>query len=208
MTQLRADAARNREKLLDSARELFNERGLDVTLNDIAHHAGVGVGTAYRRFADKYEVLDALYEQRIEQIEAVGREALALADPWRCLTTYLEKTLAIQGRDRALAQILSGARVRPEQHDRSRDRLAPINHAIADRAREAGVVRPGFQGTDIVFFQVGLNAIAGLSRARAPELARRYLWLWLDGIRTDGQRSDLPVPPLSLEDTHRIMGGR
>ena len=59
---LRKDAALNRERLLAAASELFAERGLNVTLNDIAHHAGVGVGTAYRRFANKEEVIDALFE--------------------------------------------------------------------------------------------------------------------------------------------------
>src|SRR3954465_14736068 len=62
---MRRDAAANRELLLAAAGELFAERGLAVTLNDIAHHAGVGVGTAYRRFANKEEVIDALFEQRL-----------------------------------------------------------------------------------------------------------------------------------------------
>ena len=62
---LRKDAAPNRERLLAAAGELFAEHGLAVTLNDIAHHAGVGVGTAYRRFANKEEVIDALFEQRL-----------------------------------------------------------------------------------------------------------------------------------------------
>ena len=66
---LRKDAAENRERLLAAASELFAERGLDVTLNDIAHRAGVGVGTAYRRFTNKEEVIDALFEQRLQQVE-------------------------------------------------------------------------------------------------------------------------------------------
>ncbi|MDQ1672553.1 MAG: hypothetical protein QOC98_1115, partial [Frankiaceae bacterium] len=74
---LRRDAARNRERLLTAASELFAERGLNVTLNDIAHRAGVGVGTAYRRFANKEEVIDALFEQRLQDVIAVAHEALA-----------------------------------------------------------------------------------------------------------------------------------
>ena len=71
---LRKDAARNRERLLTAASELFAERGLAVTLNDIAHRAGVGVGTAYRRFANKDEVIDALFEQRLQDVIAVAEE--------------------------------------------------------------------------------------------------------------------------------------
>src|ERR1700709_1136769 len=79
---LRKDAAENRERLLTAAAELFAERGLDVTLNDIAHHAGVGVGTAYRRFANKEEVIDALFEQRLQDVVAVAEEALSASDAW------------------------------------------------------------------------------------------------------------------------------
>ena len=64
---LRRDAERNRQRILEAARELFAERGLGVTLNDIAHHAGVGVGTVYRRFPDKAQLIDGLFEQRLEE---------------------------------------------------------------------------------------------------------------------------------------------
>src|SRR3954451_6009437 len=90
---LRKDAARNRERLLAAARELFATYGLDVTLNDIAHHAGVGVGTAYRRFANKEEVIGALYDESLEEVEALAQQALAESDAWRGLMLYLEWSL-------------------------------------------------------------------------------------------------------------------
>src|ERR1700712_4164792 len=82
---LRKDAAVNRERLLAAARELFAERGLNVTLNDIAHHAGVGVGTAYRRFANKEEVIDALFEEGLQDMAAAAQDALVDDDAWRGL---------------------------------------------------------------------------------------------------------------------------
>src|SRR5947209_17258288 len=93
---LRRDAARNRERLLAAASELFAERGLNVTLNDIAHHAGVGVGTAYRRFANKEEVIDALFEQRLESLAGVAHEALDDPDAWRGLVMFLERAMHMQ----------------------------------------------------------------------------------------------------------------
>src|ERR1700712_1247603 len=93
---LRRDAAENRDRLLTAARQLFAERGLGVTLNDIAHHAGVGVGTAYRRFANKEEVIDALFEQGLQQVAAVAREALDDPDAWHGLVSFLERTLDMQ----------------------------------------------------------------------------------------------------------------
>src|SRR3954452_15529226 len=103
---LRRDAARNRERLLDAARELFAEHGLTVTLNDIAHHAGVGVGTAYRRFSNKEEVIDALFEESIKDMVAVAEEALEESDAWLGLVHYLERSLSMRFGDRGLNQIL------------------------------------------------------------------------------------------------------
>src|SRR6478736_9197807 len=103
---LRKDAALNRERLLAAAAELFAEHGLDVTLNDIAHHAGVGVGTAYRRFANKEEVIDALFEEGLQDIAVVANEALANPDGWDGLVTFLERSLNLQFGDRGLNQIM------------------------------------------------------------------------------------------------------
>src|SRR5437763_16612288 len=79
---LRKDAERNRQRILDAAAELFTQRGLGVTLNDIAHHADVGVGTVYRRFPDKELLIDALFEDRVEEFVVLAEESLADPDPW------------------------------------------------------------------------------------------------------------------------------
>src|SRR4051812_1236031 len=104
---MRRDAAANRERLLAAAGELFAERGLNVTLNDIAHHAGVGVGTAYRRFANKEEVIDALFEQRLRDLAAVAEDALQDPDAWHALVSFLERSLDMQFGDRGLNQIMN-----------------------------------------------------------------------------------------------------
>src|ERR1700712_5819690 len=101
---LRRDAAENRERLLTAAAELFAERGLDVTLNDIAHHAGVGVATAYRRFANKEEVIDALFEDRLEAVAQVAQDALSNPDSWQGLVSFLEPALDMQFGDPGLHQ--------------------------------------------------------------------------------------------------------
>jgi AcrR family transcriptional regulator len=203
---LRKDAEENRQRLLAAARELFAERGLDVTLNDIARHAGVGVGTAYRRFTNKEEVIDALFVRQTEEVAALARQCLAEPDPWRGLTNYLEQCLAMQLKDRGLAQMLNGRR-RPEQHDWARDTLAPLVNAMVDRTRDSGQLRSGVVGTDLVFVQAALSTILDLTRDQAPDLHRRYLWILLDGLRADqNDRAPLPVDPLTLDETHEIMG--
>jgi AcrR family transcriptional regulator len=211
---LRKDAERNRQRLLIAGREVFAEHGLDATLNDVAHHAGVGVATAYRRFANKEELLDAIIEDQVDELETILRDALAEPDAWNGLVAYLERSLAIQARDRGLAQIFSGRRIRPEQHDWQRDRLAPLVDQLADRARQQGVIRSDVTGTDLIFIQIGLTAIAltarkgagNTARSDVPELYRRYLWLTLDGLRPrPNDPLPLPVQALSTSETHEVL---
>src|SRR3712207_9241460 len=86
---LRRDAARNRQRLLQAAAELFAQRGLDVTLNDVAHYAGVGVGTAYRRWGNKEELIDELFAQRPPDLLPAAARALGHPDALGGLVSFL-----------------------------------------------------------------------------------------------------------------------
>ena len=212
--KLRKDAARNRERLLVAGRELFAQHGLEVSLNDVAHHAGGGVGTAYRRFSNKDELIDAIHVRQAEELEAILNDALAEPDPWDGVVSYLERSLAIQARDRGMAQILSGRHTQPQRYDWSRDRLAPLVNRVADRAREAGLLREDVVGTDLIFLQVALTGLAATFQDRSvdgrddiAELYRRCLWVALDGLRPHrADTSALPIPPLTTEQAHSLLG--
>src|SRR3954449_12736176 len=130
---LRKDAALNRERLLAAARELFAERGLNVTLNEIAHHAGVGVGTAYRRFANKEEVIDALFEEGLQDIAEVADQALVNPDAWAGLVMFLERSLHMQFGDRGLNQILNNTALGRDRISDARDRIAPLIGKLVKR---------------------------------------------------------------------------
>jgi AcrR family transcriptional regulator len=206
---LRRDAARNRERLLAAARELFAQHGLDVTLNDIAHHAGVGVGTAYRRFANKEEVIDALFEEGLQNIAGVAREALDELNAWQGLVMFLERSLHMQFGDRGLNQIMNNAALGDARVSEARTRIAPLITQLVERAKQQGVVRADLDQTDVVFIQVALSAIMDRTRAIQPDLYRRYLTIFLDGIRTERDSfTRLPVKQLSAMDTHRAMTTR
>src|SRR3984885_6165269 len=88
---LRRGAERNRQRILAAAAEVFNERGLDVSLDEIARHAGVGVGTVYRRFSTKEELIEALFMDRLDSITALAEDAAETADPWSGLASFLEQ---------------------------------------------------------------------------------------------------------------------
>ena len=203
---LRKDAQENRERLLAAASELFAERGLGVTLNDIAHHAGVGVGTAYRRFKNKEEVIDALFEQRLQVVEEAAQRALAEPNAWDGLVMYLGDALNLRYGDRGLNQIMNNRALGDTRVAEVRDRIAPILITLIDNAKAQGVIRPDFDQSDLIFLQLGLSAIMEQTREVSPDLYRRYLAMMLDGIRADGEaRSKLPIEPLSVDDTHRAM---
>jgi AcrR family transcriptional regulator len=201
---LRKDAERNRQRILAAAAEVFAARGLEVTLDDIAAHAGVGVGTVYRRFKDKDELIDAVFERHLDQVAALASDALEAAGAWEGLTTYLEGSLQMQLEDRGFTEILysrSGRRL-----DVARERLPAITEAVVDRARREGAVRQDLERTDLVFIQLGLAAVIEATRRTNPKLYRRYLAIILDGLRPAREGpSALPVAALTGGQTHAVM---
>ena len=110
---LRKDAARNRERILEAARDLFQQRGLSASLNDIARHAGVGVGTVYRHFPDKDQLVEGLFEQRIEELVTRMEQAVADPDPWHGLTSFIRESTEMQADDRGIKDLLTGGHVGP-----------------------------------------------------------------------------------------------
>src|SRR5205823_4492319 len=156
---LRRDAERNRQRILDAARELFTERGLSVTLNDIAHHAGVGVGTVYRRFPDKAQLIDALFEQRLQQIVELVEAARTDSDPWNGLTRFFEEVLELQAADRGLKELLLGAPGAPARVARLREQIRPLVADIVQRARAAGHLRADCEPEDLGIVQVMLGVV-------------------------------------------------
>ncbi|WP_342663528.1 hypothetical protein [Gulosibacter molinativorax] len=126
---------------------------------------------------------------------------------------YLERSLALQAKDRGMAQIFAGRHSRPAKYDESRDRLAPLVNQVAERARDAGALRPDATGTDLIFLQIAFSAVAAVAqdappiegREDAEQLSRRYLWITLDGLRADGRKSELPIQSLTTAQTHALL---
>lgn len=197
---LRSDAKRNRERILEAARELFAAGGLDVPMERIAGRAGVGIGTFYRRFANRDELIDALFEQRMLELVAVAEEALANDDPWAGLERFLQRSSALQARDRGLKEVLSGDAQTLERVARVRERILPLAGRIAERVVESGQARPDLSPRDVPILGLMLGQVVDLGRDVEPDLWRRYLALLLDGVRAEGaERPPLPGRPLSPE---------
>jgi AcrR family transcriptional regulator len=198
---LRKDAERNRRRILDAAEELFSERGLGVTLNDIAHHADVGVGTVYRRFPNKELLIDALFEERFAEFITLAEDGLADPDPWRGLVSFLDRALQAQAGDRGLKQLLLGTPQGCARVGSARERVLPLAAELVRRARDAGELRPDIEPEDLPVIQWMLGAVVDHSRDAEPELWRRYFALILRGMRAEPQAAEpLPVEPLTAPE--------
>jgi AcrR family transcriptional regulator len=193
---LRADAERNRQRLLAAAKDLFRTRGLDVTLDDVARHAGVGTGTAYRRFANKDALIDALMADRIAEISQIAKECLDEPDPWAGLTGFFERALALQAADRGLKEVLFSPGRGRERSNQARNRIAPVVTKLVRRALDAGVVRPDLETTDVAVINYMLNMVVDLGRDIEPDLYKRYLAIVIDGLRPRDDLQPLPVAAL------------
>jgi AcrR family transcriptional regulator len=201
---LRRDAERNRQRILAAAGELFAERGLAVTLDDIARHAGVGVGTVYRRYPDKELLIDALFEERLRALCGAAEAALELDDPWDGLVLFFERGGELQARDRGLKELIADHAHGGECLIRARDRLRVLVTELFDRAKAAGVVRPDAEALDTPMIFMMLGPLMERAHDVDPDLWRRYLGLVLDGLRPCAT-TPLPRPALRPDQLDGVM---
>jgi AcrR family transcriptional regulator len=202
--RLRADAARNQQRILAAARRLFAERGLEVTLDDVAEAAGVGVGTVYRRFANKQELIAEVFEQHVAAMAEATAAAIGDPDPWAGLVSLFEWSCKHMAGNRGFGEVMLELPDAVERFVRVRDEIKPAVQRLFDRAHAAGVLRPGVTGTDFFAMINMVESIAAFARPVNPEVWRRYLAIVLDGIRADGMpRQPLTVPPLADDEVNR-----
>jgi AcrR family transcriptional regulator len=201
--QLRADAERNRSRILDAAAELFAEKGLAVGLDEIARHAGVGVGTAYRRFANKDELVEALFEERIAQVAQLAEEALEADDPWEGFATFFERTVGLHVANRAVKELMFTHGEAYERVAEARARIGPLVAEIIRRAQASGDLRADLELSDVPMFQFALSDAGGKA---GGETWRRYVRIVLDGLRAPAA-SELPQRALTQEEFQRALAG-
>jgi AcrR family transcriptional regulator len=203
---LRRDAARNRQRVLKAASEVFTERGLDVSLDEVARHAGVGVGTVYRRFGTKEDLVEALFVDRIEAVAALAEDAARGPDPWSGLVSFLEAAAEMLADDSGLRQLLIFAAYGGDKVWYARQRNAPLVTKLVERAQAAGQLRSDFQPTDVPFILFVLTEAAQFARQVSPEIWRRYLTLILDGLRPEREGvTPLTVPALRPDEMEMTM---
>jgi AcrR family transcriptional regulator len=206
---LRRDAERNRRRILAAAAEVFTERGLDATLDEVARAAGVGIGTVYRRFPDKESLIRELFRERIDALVTVAEQSCTAADPWQGLASYLEFAAAAMSEDLALRQLMMFGTYDRDQVCYARDRMRPVITRLVRRAQASGDLRADFEATDVKMIAFMLGSVAEYAAAVTPQVWRRYLGMLLDGLRPSRDAvAPLPVPAPSPEELGELMRPR
>jgi AcrR family transcriptional regulator len=203
---LRRDAERNRQRILDAAREAFAEEGLAVTLDEIAHRAGVGVGTVYRRFPDKEQLIDALFEHQMQEFGVLAEECLHAEDSWDGFVRFMELATQLHACDRGLKEVALSGVHGLDRIARARRLMFPLVSRLVARAQADGSLRPDVDPTDMPLLQLMLGSLSECTRKSDPEVWRRFLVILIDGLRTRrDEPSTLGPDALTPEQTQRTM---
>jgi AcrR family transcriptional regulator len=185
----RIDARRNRQRVVTAARRCMARDGLDAGMDEIAKAAGVGVGTVYRHFPTKDELVEALANERFERLRDVALEALDRDDPGAAFDNFIRTCAQIQAEDRALSEVLV---TRPETMGRAADRVGilELTDKVLKRAQKAGAVRKDADARDVPMI---MCALAGTYRNPHAD-TDRYITIVLDGLRAPGSKHN-KLPP-------------
>ena len=201
--ELRADAARNRAAIVEAARAVFAEQGLDAPLDEIARRAGTGNATLYRRFPARGDLVAAVFADRMAEHLAAAEAGLADPDPWRGFASYVETVGAMQARDRGIADLVTmGVSGAPDIEDlraRAFDGLV----RLVDRAHAAGLLRADFTTEDVVVLMMANAGLLERSGDISGAASRRLVHLLLDGFRATAATEGPKAP--SARDTARAM---
>jgi AcrR family transcriptional regulator len=202
---LRRDAERNRRRILEAAGEAFAERGLGITMDDIAEQADVGVGTVYRRFPTKQALIEALFEALMADLVAMAEAAVQEDDPWEALVGFLEHAQELQAANRGLKDLVLGSSRGCERVVCMRERLAPLAQTLVARAQAAGHLRPDIEGSDLPLIQIMLGGVVDFTRDVDADTWRRMLALVIDGLRAREPHTELGAPALAPAELDSAM---
>ncbi|MEZ2388518.1 TetR/AcrR family transcriptional regulator [bacterium RCC_150] len=200
---LRADAERNRERVLDAAREVFAEQGLDVSTNEIARRAGVGVATLFRRFPSREDLIAGAFAEKMHAYSEVTAKALADPDPWHGFCVYIERLCRMQAEDRGFADVLTMTFPTAKALEEERNRAANALTDLLERAKAAGRLRSDFAHQDVPLILMANAGVVTATRDAAPDAWRRLLGYLIQSFAAEVAQ---PLPdPLTKTQLYRTL---
>jgi AcrR family transcriptional regulator len=201
---LRRDAREHRDRLIAAAQREFAAQGVDASLEKIARDAGVAIGTLYRHFPTRLDLLMAALRPRLQEFVDGAAKALQIDNPWEGFVSYLENLFALQAGDRGFNDFLSRRFPGNGDTEHIHDVMCQQIETVLTRAQEAGQARPDITQADIVNLIWSNGRIIDATSAKAPTAWRRQLYLMLDAYRADRAHS-IPEPPMTDEQLYDAM---
>jgi AcrR family transcriptional regulator len=195
---LRADAERNRERVLETAREVFPELGLDVSTNEIARRAGVGVASLFRRLPTGDDLVAAVFVEKMLAYSEAIDEALANADAGDGFCTYMERACRMQADDRGFADVLIMTFSTAKEFEEERNRAANALAELLDRAKASGKLRKDFAHQDVPLILMANAGVVTATRNAAPDAWRRLLGYLIQSFASAAAQP-LPDPPTKTQ---------
>lgn len=179
---MRADARRNYDKLVSAARDVFASEGGGVSMEAVAKKAGVGVGTLYRHFPRRIDLVQAVYEDDVDELVQTAQRAVAELEPWPAVVAFLEAFIGTARTKRTFLNELREAFEKdPDMRSRLRERIDEATVLVIGRAQRAGAVRADVEGEDVM----QLLGPVCTSPTLSDEQMVRLLPMILDGLRAE-----------------------
>jgi AcrR family transcriptional regulator len=208
---LRADAEQNRERVVQAARELFAEQGLDASTNSIARRAGVGIATLLRRFPTRDDLIAAAFAEKMNAYAHAIDDALAAADPWQGFCTYIERVCQMQADDRGFADVLTMTFPTAKAFEEERNRSARALTELLKRAKATGRLRDDFVHQDVPLILMANAGVVTATRDAAPEAWRRLVGYLIQSFAAATAETGaaaaqpLPDPPTPTQMYRALM---
>ena len=193
--RLRVDAARNRQALIDAARAVYGQRGLDAPLDDIARQAGVGNATLYRHFPTRCALVGAVFADTLQRVLDAAEQALGNPDPWLAFASHVKFLCRLQATDRGLADLLTTEVAGAPELENLRRRAHAVFARLAQRAQASGALRADFVTEDILVLLIANAGLVHRTARAAPDAWDRFTDLALDGLRATPQSQPAARPP-------------
>ena len=200
----RRDAQERHDRLIAAARREFAARGVDASLEGIARDADVAIGTLYRHFPTRLDLLLAALEHQLQEFTHGSKMALEIDDPWEGFVDYLENLFRVQAGDRGFNDFLSRRFPGNADTERIHDQMCREIEDVLTRAQDAGEVRPDITLADIVNLIWSTGRMIDATSTTAPNAWRRHLYLMLDAYRAQ-RAHPIPEPPMTEQQLYDAM---
>jgi AcrR family transcriptional regulator len=195
---LRADAEHNRERIVEAARALFAEHGIDVTREEIARRAGVGMATLRRRYPTRADLVAGVFEEKMWLFAAGARKALDDPDPWHGFSRYVTSLCAMQTSDRGFSDVLTLTFPTVAGFETARAQAYRDFSELIRRAQAAGALRQDFVAEDLIILLMASAGVVAATAKTAPRSAPRLVAYLLQAFAAPAA-APLPPPPTSRQ---------